>query len=78
MWVQLMAELGYERFGAHGGDSGAYVSAQLAHEFADHLVGAHLNFPALLGADLAVVTRDDFAPDEVDLFDLPAAPRRTT
>jgi pimeloyl-ACP methyl ester carboxylesterase len=69
IWVQLMQELGYERFGAHGGDSGAYVSAQLAHEFADHLVGVHLNFPALIGANLALMTREDFAPDEVELFD---------
>ena len=69
LWVRLMAELGYERFGAHGGDSGAYVSAQLAHEFADRLVGAHLSFPALLGADLGALVRDDFAADEVDLFD---------
>ena len=69
IWVQLMRELGYERFGAHGGDSGAYVSAQLAHEFADDLTGVHVNFPALISADLALMTRDDFAPDEVDLFD---------
>ena len=27
LWVRLMAELGYEQFGAHGGDSGGYVSA---------------------------------------------------
>jgi pimeloyl-ACP methyl ester carboxylesterase len=73
VWVKLMTALGYERFGAHGGDSGAYVSAQLAHEFADRLVGAHLTFPALLGADLALVHRDDFAPDEVDFFDLQRA-----
>ena len=70
IWVKLMAALGYERFGAHGGDSGAYVTAQLAHEFADHLIGAHLNFPALIGADLGALHRDDFAPDEVDFYDL--------
>lgn len=69
LWVKLMAELGYRRFGAHGGDSGAYVTAQLAHEFADRLVGAHLTFPALLGTDLGGVSRDDFAPEEVDDFD---------
>ena len=62
VWVKLMAELGYERFGAHGGDSGAYVSAQLAHEFAEHLIGAHLTFPALLGADLALVTATTSRP----------------
>ena len=69
LWVKLMSELGYERFGAQGGDSGAYVTAQLAHEFPDHLVGAHLTFPALIGADLGAMTRDDFEPDEVDAFD---------
>jgi pimeloyl-ACP methyl ester carboxylesterase len=69
LWVELMAALGYDRFGAHGGDSGAYVTAQLAHEFPEHVVGAHLTFPALLGADLGSFTREDFAPDEVDAFD---------
>jgi pimeloyl-ACP methyl ester carboxylesterase len=69
LWVKLMADLGYERFGAHGGDSGAYVSAQLAHEFADRLIGVHLTFPALLGVDLGAVNRDDFKPDEVADFD---------
>jgi pimeloyl-ACP methyl ester carboxylesterase len=68
-WVKLMDQLGYERFGAHGGDSGAYVSAQLAHEYADRLVGAHLSFPALLGADLAAIGREDFEADEVQVFD---------
>src|SRR5262249_5859946 len=67
---------GYARFGAHGGDSGAYVSAQLAHEFPDRLIGAHLTFPALLGADLALVGRNDFAPDEVDFLDLQRPPVR--
>jgi pimeloyl-ACP methyl ester carboxylesterase len=63
-----MDELGYPRFGAHGGDSGAFVTAQLAHQFADRLVGGHLTYPALLSAD-AVFGRDDFAPDEVGDFD---------
>jgi pimeloyl-ACP methyl ester carboxylesterase len=69
LWVKLMDELGYERFGAHGGDSGAYVTAQLAHQFADRLIGAHLTFPALLGVDMGAVGRDDFASDEVADFD---------
>ena len=58
-----MAELGYERFGAHGGDSGAFVSAQLAHAHADRLIGAHLSFPALLDPS-AVFGRDDFDADK--------------
>jgi pimeloyl-ACP methyl ester carboxylesterase len=70
LWVRVMAELGYQRFGAHGGDSGAYVSAQLAHQFPERVVGVHLTFPALLGADLSLVARGDFEPDEVDFYDL--------
>ncbi|MDT3439205.1 epoxide hydrolase [Pseudofrankia sp. BMG5.37] len=69
LWVTLMAELGYHRFGAHGGDSGAFVTAQLAHEYADRLVGAHLTYPALLGVDVGGIRRDDFSADEVGYFD---------
>jgi pimeloyl-ACP methyl ester carboxylesterase len=51
LWRRLLIdELGYQRFGAHGGDSGAFVTAQLAHAHEDVLIGAHLTFPALLGA----------------------------
>jgi pimeloyl-ACP methyl ester carboxylesterase len=51
LWRELLVGvLGYPRFGAHGGDSGAFVTAQLAHAHADVLIGAHLTFPALLGA----------------------------
>jgi pimeloyl-ACP methyl ester carboxylesterase len=51
LWRKLMIdELGFRRFGAHGGDSGAFVTAELAHAHADVLLGAHLTFPALLGA----------------------------
>jgi pimeloyl-ACP methyl ester carboxylesterase len=56
LWRTLVVdELGYDRFGAHGGDSGAFVTAQLAHAHADVLVGGHLTFPALLGADMTDV-----------------------
>jgi pimeloyl-ACP methyl ester carboxylesterase len=70
LWVKLMEQLGYRRFGAHGGDSGAYVTAQLAHQFPERLIGAHLSFPALLGADLGSIGRDNFEADEVEFFDL--------
>lgn len=53
LWRTLVIDvLGYTSFGAHGGDSGAFVTAQLAHAHADVLVGAHLTFPALLGANI--------------------------
>lgn len=68
LWVRLMTELGYERFAAHGGDSGAFVSAQLAHAHADRLIGAHLTYPSLLDPS-AVFGREDFGADEVEDFD---------
>jgi hypothetical protein len=41
--VKLMSEgLGYERFGAQGGDWGALVSAHLGHAPASRMIGIHL------------------------------------
>ncbi len=42
-WAVLMSRLGYERFGAQGGDWGAIVTQLLARRHADRLVGMHLN-----------------------------------
>lgn len=39
-----MAELGYRRFGAQGGDIGAEVSTWLARLFSDSVCGIHLNY----------------------------------
>jgi pimeloyl-ACP methyl ester carboxylesterase len=44
-WVELMAQLGYDRFGAQGGDWGAGVSTCLAQQHPDRVVGIHLNLP---------------------------------
>ncbi len=44
LWRGLMAELGYRRFGAQGGDIGASVSTWLARRFPDDVAGIHLNF----------------------------------
>ncbi len=48
LWVQLMQQLGYERFGSQGGDWGSFLSAQLGHKYADRVVGVHLHTPAPL------------------------------
>jgi hypothetical protein len=37
-----MKELGYDQYGAHGGDWGSSVVEQLARGHARHLVGIHL------------------------------------
>jgi epoxide hydrolase len=42
-WAELMARLGYQRYGAQGGDWGAFVSPQLGRVDPDHVVGVHLN-----------------------------------
>jgi pimeloyl-ACP methyl ester carboxylesterase len=44
LWASLMGELGYDRFGAQGGDIGAGVSMWLARNHGPHLIGAHLNY----------------------------------
>jgi pimeloyl-ACP methyl ester carboxylesterase len=44
LWVRLMEELGYSRFGAQGGDLGAGVSTALGLRHADHVLGIHLNY----------------------------------
>ena len=40
----LMERLGYERYGAQGGDWGAIISRVLAFNYADRLIGLHSNF----------------------------------
>ncbi|MCY4076591.1 MAG: epoxide hydrolase [Acidobacteria bacterium] len=41
--AQLMARLGYERYGAQGGDWGAAVSTWLAAKYSEQVAGLHLN-----------------------------------
>ncbi len=44
LWHKLMREnLGYKKYGAQGGDWGAFVTIQLAQQFPEDLLGIHLN-----------------------------------
>ncbi len=43
LWHQLMQRLGYERYGAQGGDFGASVTTHMALEDPDPLIGIHLH-----------------------------------
>jgi microsomal epoxide hydrolase len=43
LWVELMRGLGYERFGAQGGDWGAMVTTYLGYRHPQQLLGIHLN-----------------------------------
>jgi epoxide hydrolase len=42
-WAELMSRLGYERFGAQGGDWGAMVTTGLGQRFPERLAGIHVN-----------------------------------
>jgi epoxide hydrolase len=41
-WVELMRRLGYQRYGAHGGDTGYLVSPEVGRIAPDRVVGVHI------------------------------------
>ncbi|MGW1681731.1 epoxide hydrolase family protein [Saccharopolyspora sp. NPDC002376] len=58
--LQLMAQLGYERFGVQGYDAGAWVGPQLGQQDPERVLGIHLNalltFPAGVEGELDGLT----------------------
>lgn len=60
-WAELMTRLGYERFGAQGGDWGSAVSTALAAAEPERVAGVHLNY-APVGPDKS--TFDDLTEAE--------------
>ncbi|PXX68905.1 pimeloyl-ACP methyl ester carboxylesterase [Nocardia tenerifensis] len=63
MWLVLMDRLGYRRFGAQGGDLGAYVGPELAIAAPDRVLGVHIDggvgMPS--AADVPTMTPDERA-----------------
>jgi pimeloyl-ACP methyl ester carboxylesterase len=51
LWAELMAGLGYARFGAQGGDWGAMVTTYLGLCHADRVAGIHLNMVVAVPED---------------------------
>jgi epoxide hydrolase len=47
-WATLMARLGYDRYGAQGGDWGSAVTSVLGQSHQDHVVGIHVNMPTVM------------------------------
>ncbi|WP_345633997.1 epoxide hydrolase family protein [Rugosimonospora acidiphila] len=43
-WAELMSRLGYDRYGAQGGDWGSPISRSLGNLAPDRVVGVHLNY----------------------------------
>ncbi|HKW22007.1 MAG TPA: alpha/beta fold hydrolase [Ktedonobacterales bacterium] len=42
-WAELMRRLGHDRYGAQGGDWGAFVSPALGRADPEHVIGVHVN-----------------------------------
>ncbi|WP_232667905.1 epoxide hydrolase family protein [Pseudonocardia sp. TRM90224] len=64
-WAQLMAGLGYERYGAHGNDGGSFVAPELGRFDAEHVVGVHVDqiysFPTGDPAEFAGMSEAEMA-----------------
>jgi pimeloyl-ACP methyl ester carboxylesterase len=54
-WAELMRRLGYTRCVAQGGDWGSPVSSSMARQAVAGLLGIHINLPATVPPDVAVV-----------------------
>ncbi|WP_238008331.1 epoxide hydrolase [Dactylosporangium sp. AC04546] len=58
--AELMARLGYDRYGVQGGDIGAFIGPAIGRVDAEHVVGVHANalvtFPTGDPADMAALT----------------------
>jgi len=66
LWVQLMQELGYKRFGAQGGDWGSTISVALGLNHPEYTIAIHLNYIGgrfLLGGTLNEPPEDEVAGD---------------
>jgi epoxide hydrolase len=60
-WDELMQRLGYQRYGAQGGDWGSAISRELGIVANEHIVGVHLNMLAPWVPDNAELTDDERA-----------------
>ncbi|GAA4622136.1 epoxide hydrolase [Actinoallomurus vinaceus] len=69
-FAELMERLGYQRYGAQGGDWGAAISRELGRIRPDHIIGVHLNLIPDSGATSE--------PDAAELAALSPAERERT
>lgn len=64
-WKQLMARLGYTRYGTVGNDGGSFISPEVGRLDPDHVVGVHVtqifSFPSGDPAELVDLTEEEQA-----------------
>jgi pimeloyl-ACP methyl ester carboxylesterase len=63
-WAELMDRLGYERYGAQGGDVGAMIAPDLARLAPDRVVGVHVNAASVGFIPLGPVDEDGLTDAE--------------
>lgn len=69
LWHKLMIELGYDKYGVHGGDFGAGVSSALSMKFPEHITGMHLNY--IPGNYVPLLEEnEEFTKEENDYLDV--------
>jgi pimeloyl-ACP methyl ester carboxylesterase len=62
-WAELMRRLGYERYGAQGGDFGQFVTVELGRGDPEHVLGVHVN-----AATYGFIPFGDVAEEELATF----------
>jgi epoxide hydrolase len=62
-WAELMRRLGYERYGAQGGDMGALIAPEQGRGAPDHVIGVHVN-----AATYGFIPVGPVDPDELATF----------
>ncbi|MFD6389775.1 epoxide hydrolase family protein [Nocardia sp. NPDC060259] len=76
-WLELMSRLGYERYGAQGGDWGAFITPEVGRAGGDRVIGIHVNaatfgfipFGPVSDAEKATMTEAELARlDRLALF----------
>lgn len=64
-WAELMARLGYARYGAHGNDAGSQISPEVGRYDRERVVGVHVtqlfSFPSGDPAEFANMSDEDLA-----------------
>jgi pimeloyl-ACP methyl ester carboxylesterase len=59
--AELMRRLGYNRYGAQGGDWGAFVGPELGRSDAEHVIGVHVNAASFGFIPFGELTEDEQA-----------------